>query len=192
MGTFGWKKALVVAGIAALPSVASADYIATIAGNDCSGVFGVGFANCKVPTQYDPNQSPVIIKFDFDDAGNVSAVTINSALFPTITGLEFTFSFGSGGTGTGTWTYAPGPGDPSIHFFVAKGGPLGFNLFSNLGDPNSDAYFTPNTPSGKPAGLSHLTFYDTGAHQVPEPAPVALLGLGLLGLMVAFRRRNPD
>ena len=63
MATFGWKKALVIVGFAALPSMASATLIATIAGNDCAGVFGQGFANCKIPGQYDPNQSPVIIKF---------------------------------------------------------------------------------------------------------------------------------
>jgi len=190
MTVFGWKKTLLVVGLAAMPSMASAGYIATIAGNDCSGVFGTGFENCKVSAQYDPNQSPVIIKFDFDDAGNMT-LSINSALFPTITGAEFSFAFGSGGSGTGTWTYTPGAGDPSIHFFVAKGGPDGFNLFSNLGDPNSDNWFTPNTPSGKPAGLSHISFYDTGGTlQVPEPAPIALIGLGLLGMMLARRRRS--
>lgn len=185
-----WKRALVVAGLVALPTLANADFIATIDGNDCAGVFGQGFENCKIPANYDPNQSPVIIKFDYDDNGNLSDISINS-LFPTIDGSEFDIVFGPGGSGTGTWTYTPGPGDPAIHFFVAKGGPLGFNLFSNLGDPNSDSYYTPNTPAGKPAGLSHITFYDSGGtlHQVPEPAPIALLGAALFGL-IAFGRRN--
>ncbi|MGH8714207.1 MAG: PEP-CTERM sorting domain-containing protein [Casimicrobiaceae bacterium] len=181
-----------MAGIAAWPTLANADFIATIDGNDCAGVFGQGFENCKVPEIYDTNQSPVIIKFDYDDNGDLSDTSINSGLFPTITGTEFSIIFGAGGSGIGTWTYTPGAGDPAIHFFVAKGGPLGFNLFSNLGDANSDSYYTPDTPAGKPAGLSHITFYDSGGplNQVPEPAPLALLGVGALALLTSYRRRN--
>ncbi len=187
MATFGWKKALVIVGFAALPSMASATLIATIAGNDCAGVFGQGFANCKIPGQYDPNQSPVIIKFDFNADGVVTTIEINSGLFTTIDGSEFTFVMT--GQGTGTWTYVQGLGDPNINFFVAKGGP-NFNLFSTGG--LTDTFVTPtNSNNGNPFGLSHLTFYDTGGHQVPEPAPLALIGLGMLGLMVARRRRNP-
>ena len=109
--------------------------------NDCSGVFGQGFANCKIPSKFDPNESPIIIKFNFSD-GVPGAIEINSGLFPTIDGSEFSFDF-TGDGATGTWTYNPGAGDPGINFFVAKGGP-DFNLFSNLGDPLSDDWFTPD------------------------------------------------
>src|SRR4029434_2705245 len=175
MGIKGYTKALAVVGFSAFSSIASADFIQTFEGNDCSGVFGQGFANCKIPANIDPNETPIIIKFDFE--GETPVIEINSALFPTIDGSEFDFS----GTGpSGTWTYTPGAGDPVINFFVAKGGNF-FNLFSNLGDPNSDDWLTPTNPNNnQPFGLSHLSFYDEGGGgQVPEPTTLLLLGAGL-------------
>ena len=86
----------------------------------------------------------------------------------------------------------PGAGDPGINFFVAKGGP-GFNLFSNLGDPLTDDWFTPDNPGGNPAGLSHLSFYDTdGGGQVPAPTTLLLLGAGLFAAGFARRRVKRD
>lgn len=189
MKKLGWKHFIVTAGLFSLPTLASANFIVTLPGNDCSGVFGQGFENCKVPAIYDPNQSPVIIKFDVTTSGNFSS-EINTGLFPSIDGSEFFFS-GSGSTGT--WTYTQGLGDPDINFFVAKGGP-NFNLFSNLGDPNMDSWFTPTNPNnGRLFGLSHLTFYDTGStppQEIPEPGILALLGLGLLGIGAARRQKK--
>jgi PEP-CTERM motif len=189
----GFKYALVVAALSAFSSMASADFIQTFEGNDCSGVFGQGFANCKIPANIDPNESPIIIKFDEFNAtnGTFGLVEINDALFPSIDGSEFAFVFTTGDGGTGTWTYTPGPDDPLINFFVAKGGP-NFNLFSNLGDPNSDAWATPTNPNNnQPFGLSHLSFYDEGREPtVAEPGSLALLGAGLLGLAGLTRRRN--
>lgn len=188
MSISGFTKALVVVGFSAFSSIASADFIQTFAGNDCSGVFGQGFANCKIPANIDPNESPIIIKFDLNTDGTFST-EINSALFPTIDGSEFDFDF-TGSGATGTWTYTPGAGDPLINFFVAKGGP-DFNLFSNLGDPNTDDWFTPLNPGGNPAGLSHLSFYDTGG-VVPEPTTLLLLGAGLFAAGFARRRVKRD
>ena len=68
MGISGFTKALVVVGFSAFSSIASAAFIQTFRtspGNDCSGVFGQGFANCKIPARIDPNESPIIIKFEF-------------------------------------------------------------------------------------------------------------------------------
>ena len=141
----GVKHALVVAALSAFSSMASADFIQTIEGNDCSGVFGQGFENCKIPAEFDPNESPIIIKFNFDE-DVPGEIEINS-LFPSIDGSEFALTGIDGATGT--WTYTPGPGDPAINFFVAKGGP-NFNLFSNLGDPNSDDWLHADEPEQQP------------------------------------------
>ena len=168
---------------------AHAAFIQTIDGNDCAGVFGQGFENCAVPADAAngiPNTTPIVVKFDFSTDGQVSATTFNS-MFPTIDGSEFSFSFT--GQGTGTWTYTPGAGDPALLAFVAKGGNA-FNLFSTLGDYTDVEFYTPNNASGGPAGLSHLSFYDTGDMQLPEPGTLVLLGLGLLALGIAVRRRS--
>jgi hypothetical protein len=181
----GFKRALLVAGLSAVSTVASAALVATIDGNDCAGVFGGSFSECKVPALYDPDETPIIIKFNIG-----GATEINSLLFPTISGDEFAFDF-TGEGGTGTWTYTPGDDDPVITFYVAKGSDA-FNLFSNLGDPNTDTWQTPVNASGGFSGLSHLSFYDSdgGEIPVPEPGSLALLGIGLLGIAGLARRRK--
>ena len=177
--------ALSLAGLAP----AHAAFIQTIDGNDCAGVFGQGFENCVVPADPAngiPNDTPIVVKFDFSTDGLVSATTVSS-LFPTIDGSEFSFSLT--GQGTGTWTYTPGAGDPALLAFVAKGGNA-FNLFSTLGDYTDVEFYTPDNASGGPAGLSHLSFYDTGDMQLAEPGTLVLLGLGLLALGIVVRYRS--
>lgn len=169
---------------------ANAALIGSYDGNDCAGVFGPNFPNCfapAIPGQGIPERTPIIIKFNFNNDGSLGQIEINP-LFGSIDGNEFSFT--STGQGTGTWTYTPGAGDPAITAFTAKGGDA-FNLFSTGGVYTDVSYVTPNNASGNPAGLSHLSFYDTdGSEQLPEPGSLALLGLGLLVLAVAQRRRD--
>ena len=166
----------------------------TFDGNDCAGVFGIPFANCKIPGNIDPDQSPIVIKFNFDD-GTPGAVEINSGLFPSITGGEFSIVFLGDGP-TGTWTYTPGPDDPGITFWVAKGGPS-FNLFTDdSGDPvTTGTWFTPlvGNNGGNPSALSHISFYDTEGGpptETPEPGTLLLAGAALAALGMMRRRRT--
>ena len=178
------KKVLALAGLVGVlvaPGVADAALIATLDGSDCAGVFGERFGDCKIPSDYDPNQSPVIAKFDGE-------WEFNTSLFPTVDGSEWTFSAGPLSTLTGSWTYTPGDGDPVITHWVAKYGNK-FNLYDMTG-PN------PTTWSLEGNALSHLTFYDTGdgdgdgdGGNVPEPGSLVLLGAGLIGLATKLRRR---
>jgi hypothetical protein len=182
----GLAAALVLTAAGVAP--AHAGFISTIDGNDCAGVYGQNFPKCKIPADPKngiPKDTPIVIKFDFNDDGTLKLTTINP-LFTTIDGSEFTWDFfsdGDGNTGTGTWTYTPGAGDPDINAFVAKGGPK-FNLFSTGGVYSKVPFWTPTNPNNnKPYGLSHLSFYDSGGDQrLPEPGTLALLGLGFLGL----------
>lgn len=184
-----WTTAAAVAFAVALSATSSdaATIVGTFEGNDCSGLFGQGFRNCVIPEDIDPDQTPIVAKFDFNGSA-VSKTTVNP-LYPSLTGSEWSFDFDAG-----TWAYAPGPGDPNVTFFVAKGGP-GFNLYS-LGDDELTGMFgTPINPNnGQPYGLSHLSFYndggDTTPDVVPEPATMALLGLGFIGAGYARRRRQ--
>jgi hypothetical protein len=186
-----WAAAAIALAGLGSANCAQANFIATLPGNDCPGYFNPpgtnGFGTCVVPA----NNSPVIIKINFNGT-NFGQIDVNTALFPTITGEEFTFTFDPvQGTGVGTWTYTPGTGDPlnPITHYAAKGG-NNFNLFSNPGNINTNNFYTPtNSNNGKPFGLSHITFYDSNG-DIPPPPPSeiipeidAMAGTGALVLL---------
>ena len=187
--------------------------------NDCSGFFGSGFGACEVFITDDGvtyKLSTVIAKYDMNGDGDTVVKTeINTALYPTVSGNEFSFTPAS----SGTWTYNQGSDDPGVKYWAAKAG-NDFNLFWDVTDPTSAGCDTNetgqinynlsclqaanvvttgtwSTPGGK--GLSHLTFYDTepvsttnggGGEENPEPGIMALFGAGLLGMFLARRRYN--
>ena len=171
---------------------AAAILIATISGNDCSGVFGTG-ANCTTSGTFNGtplNSSPIMAKFDYGNDGSISSV-LTGAAFPSITGSEFNLTLGA--TGFISYTYAPGVGDPLIQYVAVKGS-NSFNLFAVGGSFGESNLFTPINNGGNRAGVSHITFYDTAGPtplvSVPEPASMLLFGAGLLGLGLVRRARN--
>ncbi len=186
---FGVAAALGLAVV--LGGVANATPV-KIAGNDCmpdtdqsakGGTVrgGGGIETCTL------NDSPFIIKFDFQDDGMIKP-TLGS--FSSITGDEFSFNIGSevenGKTEwakTGTWLYTPDDAsDPLITGWIAKGGPNYFvyALGGFTGTFNIDK------------GLSHLTFFDTERPTTPIPLPAAawMMLAGLAGLGALGRRRS--
>jgi hypothetical protein len=141
--------------------------------NDCAGDLG-NPPNCSW------DGSPMIVKFDFDDQGNITDTTFG--LFASISGLEFTFDFTDGFK----WTYDPDDAiDPGVTAFSVKGGNT-YNVWEKLGTAFagigdfSDNWFPPA------GGLSHIVFYDT-LNPIPLPAGLLLFLSGLAGIGVLGR-----
>ena len=172
--------------IAATPASAAPTLIGQFSGNECGGQGG--FSNCYAFPNGTTGQgvgngtgSPTIFKQNSDGSRDIST------LFPTITGSEFAINY-TGATNTLTFTYTPGAGDPVIHYFALNQANYTYLFYDaaaiTSGTIALNNYF-PNNP-----GFSHITFFDTGAPAVPEPATWAMLigGFGAMG--GALRRRQ--
>lgn len=182
----------VIAGLVALAAATAPAKAALISaglffGNECSGA---GFANCYATTTGVTNDaaaggSPTIYKYNFGGGQDVGR-------FESISGQEFTVRYASS-TNSLSFVYTPGANDPAIHYFSIKQA-NGYALFYDLQNAITHATINLTEYFGRRSGYSHITFYDTGSTPpppvaVPEPASMALFGMGLLGLGLVGRRK---
>ncbi len=202
--TFGLIGSLLL--LASQPASAVTIMTSGFGENDCSGFFGTGFGSCQIVG--DTTLSPVIAKF-----GEGLNFEESNPLYPSIDGSEWSFSNTGASNSTGDWSYSPTGADPGIRFWAAKAG-RDFKLFWEVSDADAagvcagqgdfgttgligaclDAAMVVTSGSWSTPGLkalSHLSFYDTAPPvKVAEPATLGLLGLGLLGIGFARRRRS--
>lgn len=143
--------------------------------NDCSGLWGTGFENCKTPDRPGYASSPVIAKYDVGRDGGKWQI---ASWAGPILSSYFTITLNGNGS-TGSWSYDTSacPTCALVTSFVVKAG-NGFRWYYT--NPKTAIYSgTWSTKGGK--GLSHITFYDTAPPPPPPPpAPIPLPASGLL------------
>lgn len=180
---------MALAGAAALafatPASAELVNLGTFTGTDCSGTGG--FPNCWATQDgvfqgpvTDPLGSPSVFKWNNGEDG-----TETSPTFPTIDGSEFWLDVEGSIL---SFLYTPGEGDPDLHYFSVKQA-NGYVLFYDSnpileGEVDLAELFPDNV------GWSHVTWFDTGSNEVPEPGTWAMMLLGFGATGFALRRRR--
>jgi len=170
------------------------------AGNLCDPGQGQSFQDCTW------NGSPTIMKFNFggswavnpDEAGPGWDLDPNDG--PTLTdidndpdtityslnGFTVTFSNTADAPKHVSWTY-DNSGSLVTYWHVKYGGQDQWVVQGN-GQPVSSGTWLNDGGIGQ--SISHITFFDSGQAQIPEPALLALLGLGLAGLVAVRGRKS--
>ena len=192
-----WHKAAAAVVLIGLGGAAQAALVGTFPGNDCQNdgtLFSGTGANCvllSTASDLIPQDTPLIAKFDYVGGDIFSLAEIGTDYIGLIEGGEFRLTADAGGN-TGTWLYQPDAGDPFLSAYLTKAGNE-FSLFT-VDSLNPDGGAGGNwqviTSDGVDRELSHISFFNNGSvPQAPVPAPLALIGAGVLGLTMVRRRR---
>jgi hypothetical protein len=123
----------------------------------------------------DPSDGPVLADID----GDANTVTYS------LNGFTVVFSNSAADPKSVSWTY-DNSGSLVTYWHIKYGGQ---DQWVVLGNGTAVSSGTWNNDTGIKQAISHITFFDSGEKNVPEPGTLAMLAVGLLGLGAARRRK---
>lgn len=190
--------AVLVVGVYAVPAAATSITCPTVGSPSRQATLS-GAIDCKTVGQVTgtPKADDVTTLFGstWIEAGTLSGASGSDDF---LTGNVTSGSWGALPV-TGTWNIDPGFWDifprAVISFHLGTGGGDPDWFFFEIGPGSTSGTFAINKLSGGGGGLSNMTLWadppDTlSTGPVPEPTTIALLGTGLLGGSIFFRRRQ--